>query len=95
MFNAGGPHDAQTSPASRSLTQPQGQAPLLLDSSHAFRQVVKELAAFREDGTISDDQLERLLIYACGILVEQEVDRRFHTILDRALSVDRIVKVLT
>ena len=51
-----------------------------------FRNVVQWLLQLHQEEQIDDDQLEALLVYACSLFIEQEVDRRIENILSDKLS---------
>lgn len=59
-----------------------------------FQRVVQELLRLQQEEKLSNDQLEALLLYACSLFVEQEVDRRVQKVISDKLSLDRLFEAL-
>ncbi len=59
-----------------------------------FQQVVQELLRLQQEEKLRNDQLEALLVYACSLFIEQEVDRRVQKAISGRLSLDHLLEAL-
>ncbi len=59
-----------------------------------FQRVVQQLLKLKEAGTLKNDELEVLLLYACSLFIEQEVDHRVQEVIFDKLSLTRVLGVL-
>lgn len=59
-----------------------------------FQQVMQELLRLQQEEKLSNDQLEALLVYACSLFIEQEVDRCVQKVISDRLSLDSLFEAL-
>ena len=59
-----------------------------------FKTFLKEITELRDRGTLSKEQFERLVLLACGIYVEQEVEKRVGKVLESTFSSERLARYL-
>lgn len=59
-----------------------------------FQQVLQELLKLQQEEKLSHDQLEALLVYACSLFIEQEVDRWVQKVISDKLSLDYLFEAL-
>lgn len=50
-------------------------------STKNLKALVKYITALREDGTLNDEQFTNLLVFACSIFIEREVEERVNKVL--------------
>lgn len=50
-------------------------------STQNLKALVKYISALREDGTLNDEQFTNILVFACSMFIEREVEERIQKVL--------------
>ncbi len=54
-------------------------------NTYSFKNMVKYISSLHEKGIVDDEGFTNLLLYACSIFIENEVNERFQKILANKL----------